>query len=95
LEDGSYLRFKTVTLGYYFPQSLINKIKLQSLKIYVSALNLLTFTRYSGFDPEVNAMGGSPAFNSGAGAASNAAGAIDFYTVPQPRTITFGINVGF
>ncbi|MDW8334048.1 MAG: hypothetical protein RMM53_07520, partial [Bacteroidia bacterium] len=95
LEDGSYLRFKTVTLSYYFPQSLINKIKLQSLKVYVSALNLLTFTRYSGFDPEVSAYGGSPAFNSASGAASNAGGAIDFYTVPQPRTITFGVNVGF
>ena len=95
LEDGSYLRFKTVTLGYYLPQSVLSKIKLQSLKIYVSAMNLLTFTRYSGFDPEVNAMGGSPAFNSSSGGSSNAAGAIDFYTVPQPRTITFGINVGF
>ncbi|MND58701.1 TonB dependent receptor [compost metagenome] len=57
IEDGSYLRVKNVTLGYTLPQSLMQKIKLQKVRIYLSAQNLFTFTNYSGFDPEVSANG--------------------------------------
>lgn len=53
LEDGSYLRVKNVTLGYTFPSSILNRYKVQKIRIYASAQNLLTFTKYSGFDPEV------------------------------------------
>ena len=56
-EDGSFLRLKSVTLAYNFPQRLLSDIKVQNLSIYATAQNLLTFTKYSGFDPEVNAYG--------------------------------------
>jgi len=57
VEDGSYLRVKNVTLGYTFPGELTRKLKMESARIYVTAANLLTFTSYSGFDPEVGANG--------------------------------------
>jgi len=53
LEDGSYLRLKTVTLGYSLPQATLQKLGLSKARIYVSAQNPLTFTKYEGFDPEV------------------------------------------
>ena len=57
VEDGSYLRVKNVTLGYTFPGELSRKLKIESARIYVTAANLMTFTSYSGFDPEVGANG--------------------------------------
>ncbi|UII26752.1 TonB-dependent receptor [Fulvivirga maritima] len=53
LEDASYMRVKNVTLGYTLPTSFANRLKLSQLRIYATATNLLTFTDYSGFDPEV------------------------------------------
>ncbi len=53
LEDGSYLRLKTMQIGYTFPRKLIQKMKIQNLRFYVSANNLFTITKYSGYDPEV------------------------------------------
>jgi hypothetical protein len=53
IEDGSYLRIKNVTLGYTFPQTLLEKINIQQLRINFSCENLLTISGYSGFDPEV------------------------------------------
>lgn len=53
LEDGSYLRLKTMQLGYTIPEKLLRKAKIQNFRIYLSANNLLTITRYSGYDPEV------------------------------------------
>lgn len=53
IEDGSYLRLKNVTLGYTLPQSLSKKAYINNLRVYMSAQNLLTLTKYSGFDPEV------------------------------------------
>ncbi len=57
IEDGSYLRIKNVTIGYTLPKSIANKAKLSSARIYLSGQNLLTFTRYTGFDPEVGVNG--------------------------------------
>lgn len=57
VEDGSYLRIKNVTLGYTLPKSLSQKAKMTSARIYLSGQNLLTFTRYTGFDPEVSSNG--------------------------------------
>ena len=57
LENGDYVRLKTLQLGYTFNKALLSKIKLQGLRIYVSGDNLLTFTDYSGFDPEIGARG--------------------------------------
>jgi TonB-linked SusC/RagA family outer membrane protein len=85
LSDGSYLRLKNIVLGYNFPKSVLEKIKLHSLRIYAQATNLATWTKYKGADPEVN----SDAFS------GNITQNYDFYAVPQAKTITFGINVGF
>ncbi|MBD1396989.1 TonB-dependent receptor [Pontibacter sp. JH31] len=82
--DGSYLRFKNVILGYTLPTSLTERMKMRSLRVYAQAQNLFTFTDYPGFDPEVNFAG-----------TSNTTLGVDFYTFPQARTITFGVNVGF
>lgn len=54
VEDASFLRLKNITLGYHLPHSITSKIKLSGIKVYVSAQNFLTWTNYSGFDPEVN-----------------------------------------
>ena len=85
IEDGSYLRLKTVTLGYNLPATALETINLRSLRLYVTGQNLLTFTDYSGWDPEVNTD-----FIDG-----NIALGTDFYAAPQPRSITFGVNIGF
>jgi hypothetical protein len=85
LQDASYVRLKTVTLGYNLPQSLLSKISLTKMRLYVSGQNLLTFTDYTMWDPEVN----SDDFE------SNITQGTDFYSAPQPRTITFGVNIGF
>lgn len=83
--DAGYLRLKTVTLGYTLPKDVVGKARLSSARVYVSAQNLLTFTNYDGWDPEVNADTYANNINQG----------IDFYSAPQAKTITFGINVGF
>lgn len=57
IEDGSYLRLKNITVGYNFPKQLIEKLKLQSARLYVSAQNIYTLTNYKGFDPEVSVNG--------------------------------------
>ncbi|QHT65526.1 TonB-dependent receptor [Rhodocytophaga rosea] len=87
LSDASYTRLKTITLGYSLPNVLVNKLKLQRVRIYATGQNLLTFTDYNGWDPEVNADFIASGSNIGLGT--------DFYSAPQPRTITFGINLGF
>ncbi|MBC7904535.1 MAG: TonB-dependent receptor [Gemmatimonadaceae bacterium] len=84
VQDGSYFRVKSVNLGYNFPRKWIGKLKLETARLYVAANNLITITNYKGYDPEVNSgfVGG---FNLGH----------DFYTPPQARTISVGINLGF
>jgi len=57
IEDGSYVRLKVLTLGYNFPKTLLGRVAGQSLRVYASAQNLVTLTRYSGFDPEVGLAG--------------------------------------
>ncbi|NOW96293.1 TonB-dependent receptor [Mucilaginibacter sp. SG564] len=85
IEDGSYVRLKNIIIGYNFPKEILTKIKLQSLRIYAQATNLATWTKYKGWDPELN----SDAFS------GNITQGYDFYAAPQAKTITFGINVGF
>jgi TonB-linked SusC/RagA family outer membrane protein len=84
LENGSYVRLKNVTLGYDLPSSLISKAGLRSVRVYVTGQNLLTFTEYSGMDPEVNV------FNN-----TSTSQGTDFLTYPQSKMMLFGINVGF
>ncbi|QXU44342.1 TonB-dependent receptor [Pedobacter sp. D749] len=88
IQDGSYLRMKSVTLGYNIPKAFISKYKLQNVRIYASALNLFTITGYKGYDPEVNTPSG------GSLQSDNIQLGHDFYTPPQARTITFGVNIG-
>ncbi|GAA4399280.1 TonB-dependent receptor [Nibrella viscosa] len=90
VQDGSFLRVKTASLGYNIPSRVIRKAFIQSARVYVSALNLFTFTKYTGYDPEVNTQ----YVNSGNQQANIALGH-DFYTPPQSKTITFGVNLGF
>jgi len=57
IEDGSYLRIKNITLGYILPKNLSSKLNISNARIYVTGQNLLTITKYSGFDPEINTSG--------------------------------------
>ncbi len=84
LSDGSYLRMKNITLAYDLPTELISKAKLRSVRVYASGMNLLTFTRYNGADPEVSTF-----------ANTNTAQGTDFLTFPQSKVYQFGINIGF
>jgi len=83
LYDGNYIRLRNATLGYNLPKSLMQRIKITSARIYVSGTNLWTSTKYPG-DPEVNTQ-----------TLGNIGGGQDFYTISQPKTITFGLNVRF
>ena len=91
IENGSYLRVKSVTLGYNFPKSVLDKIKLSNLMIYVTAENLFTFTKYSGFDPDVNAFAASYQDNT----SKNTAPGVDYGTYPQSKDFLFGLKVTF
>ena len=84
VEDGSYLRFKTISLSYNFPKVLTEKVNISGLKIYATGENIFTITDYSGYDPEVNAFG-----------SSNTVRGIDFGTYPQTRNLIFGLSVTF
>ena len=80
IEDGSYLRLKNLQIGYRLPSGILSNTGLQSARVYVSATNLITFSRYSGLDPEINSA--NP-INSG----------FDYGQYPVPRLFLFGINV--
>jgi TonB-linked SusC/RagA family outer membrane protein len=85
LEDASYFRIKTVTLGYTLPDHWLQKIKMSSLRIYVSVDNLFTFTKYAGYDPESSYDGTPGAANYG----------VDFGLQPVLRTFIVGLSVKF
>jgi TonB-dependent starch-binding outer membrane protein SusC len=91
LEDGSFIRMKNIVLGYSLPNSLVNKIGLSRFRVYASAQNLFTITKYSGFDPEVSTFNSASNGNT----AANAAVGTDFLTFPQSRTVTVGVNLTF
>lgn len=83
VEDGSFLRLRNITLGYNLPKSLVSSVRLRSARIHVNAQNLLTFTNYSGYDPEVSSFG-----------QDNLSAGVDRGGYPIARTFTFGINIG-
>ncbi|MEE9462574.1 MAG: SusC/RagA family TonB-linked outer membrane protein, partial [Bacteroidales bacterium] len=89
LHDASYLRLRSVSFGYSLPSSVVERMKLRSLRIYASATNLFTWTSYEGWDPEVNFLGTNYSTTT-----INISQGQDFYTAPQARTITVGITVG-
>ena len=82
LEKGDFFRINNLTLGYTISNSMLSKMKMQSLRIYVTAQNVATFTKYSGFTPEISTGG-------------TLAAGIESAIYPTTRTFAFGINVGF
>jgi len=84
IEDGSFIRLKNINLSYTLPTKIVDKFKLRSVRVNIGAQNLFTFTKYSGFDPEVSTYGGS-----------NTASGLDFFTYPQSKMIVCGVNLGF
>jgi TonB-dependent starch-binding outer membrane protein SusC len=84
IEDGSYLRIQNVSLGYNIPKAIAQKIAANSLRVYVSAQNLKTFTKYTGYDPELGAINNRATFMN-----------IDNGRYPVPRTFTVGANIEF
>lgn len=88
IQDGSFLRLNTVTLGYTLPASLIKKAKMQRIRIYGAIYNALTLTSYPGLDPEVNT-------NISQGGASYPTLGLDWGSYPRARSFTAGINVEF
>ncbi|TDE13964.1 SusC/RagA family TonB-linked outer membrane protein [Dyadobacter psychrotolerans] len=82
VEDGSYLRIQNVSLGYQLPASLVSKAKLQQVRIYASAQNLFTFTKYLNFNPEVSNYEGP------------LTGGVDYGVYPLAKTFTIGVNIG-
>lgn len=83
VENGSYLRLKTLAFNYSIPKRLINYLSLKALNVNVAAQNLLTFTKYSGLDPEVSVRDQTKTPN------------FDFSSYPQGRTLVFGVNATF
>ncbi|MGQ7946566.1 SusC/RagA family TonB-linked outer membrane protein [Flavobacterium sp. WC2509] len=84
VEDASFLRLKLITFGFTFPKSFTSKIGTQSIKVYVSAENLITWTKYTGYDPEVSSY-----------EQNNLYPGIDFGAYPNSRTFITGLNVTF
>ncbi len=79
--DGSYFKIKQIQLGYMLPASLLDKVSLNKLRLYVSLEDYFTFTRYKGFDPEVTGVGSSLGVDKG--------------SYPTSKKIIFGVNVSF
>lgn len=91
IESGSYMRIKSLTLGYRLPEALLAKAKITRCFVYFTAENLLTITKYKGFDPELSAF--SAKNNSTTN--QNAAPGIDWGTYPQSRDFILGVNLSF
>lgn len=89
LENGSYLRFKTITLSYRFSDKLLSRIGLAAASIYISGNNLITITKYKGFDPEVNSYG-----NSGSGTYDPTTGNLNGGNSTDDRNISLGLDNG-
>lgn len=84
VEDGSFLRLNTLTLGYTLPQSLLKKIHISNLRFYATAYNLFCLTNYSGFDPEVSTM-----------RRTNLTPGVDYSAYPKSRQWVIGVNINF
>ncbi|MDN5213250.1 TonB-dependent receptor [Fulvivirgaceae bacterium BMA12] len=84
IEDGSFIRISNFTLGYNLPSDMLDRLKIQKVRVYLGAQNLATFTDYSGYDPEVNSFG-----------QNNVIQGVDDFTYPRARTYLAGLNVTF
>jgi hypothetical protein len=88
IENGSYLRLNTLTVGYTLPKSLISKAGLSNLRVYGTIYNVFTITGYDGLDPEVNSNGN---LNN----ARYPTPGLDWGTYPRARSFVVGLNVSF
>ena len=86
VEDGSYLRIKNITLGYTFPKTWMQKIKFENIRVYCNIQNLYTFTKYTGYDPEVGASTQDM---------SGYSYGVDNGRYPSPTTYSFGVSLTF
>jgi hypothetical protein len=84
IENGSFLKLKSFTVGYTLPTDLVKKISVTKVRVYVSSQNLFTITSYKGLDPEIGAQGGYATQNG-----------VDNGTYPSSRFYTLGLNVTF
>lgn len=84
VEDGSFLRLSTITLGYTLPAKIASKLKMKKLRIYASAYNLWLLTDYTGFDPEVSTR-----------RRTNLTPGVDYSAYPKSKSFVFGLNVNF
>lgn len=91
VEDGSYVRLKNLAIGYTFPSSMISKFNIEKARLSVSAQNLLTWTDYSGLDPEVNYYGASGDNDT----SSNVVRGFDFGNYPTTRSVSFSLSLTF
>lgn len=84
IESGSYLRIQDLTIGYTFPEKWISQLKMTGARVYISAHNLYTFTRYSGYDPELGAFNNNVLLMN-----------VDYGHYPVPRSFTAGASIQF
>ena len=84
VEDGSFLRLNTLTLGYTLPESLMSKVHIKNLRFYVTAYNVFCLTSYSGFDPEVSTA-----------LQTNLTPGVDYSAYPKSRQFVIGVNLNF
>lgn len=86
IEDGSYIRIKNLTLGYTFPKKWVSKARIENIRLYCNIQNLYTFTKYSGYDPEVGASTQD---------STGLTYGIDNGRYPSPTMYSFGLNITF
>ena len=84
IEDGSFLRLNNLTLGYTLPGKMTKKFYVQKLRVYASGYNLAIFTKYSGYDPEVDSRRATPATPG-----------VDYSAYPKSRSYNVGVNITF
>lgn len=82
VEDGSYIKLKNITFSYNIPAHIISKFKISGLKLYATGENLITWTHYTGYDPDVSSYNGLQI-------------GVDDGSYPQSRTLILGLNVEF
>jgi hypothetical protein len=87
LQDGSFARLRNLQFGYTLPNTLTQRIKVKNMRVYVAGQNLLTITKFKGWDPEVFRAGDNTTANLGPG--------ITRYDLPQLKTFLGGISIGF
>jgi len=84
IEDATYVRLQNIRLAYTLPSSLVSKAKISRVQVYTNIQNLLTFTNYSGLDPQIGAFNQDPTMQN-----------VDMGRYPSPRVYTFGLNIDF